>query len=186
MCTFYAYEIFRNVKNVGSILGTSAPISCIALRVQGEPDELTEDEEHKKRSLLQSLLMSFGPRTRTNWWQNYFRRTTTRSTKSFLRMPRTFFLGDKALSKLMIFSWSQTQYSASRDTLRKFRTHILQMWTCTSWSKWRSRETSAQECPLLFRHTHTKKITRDSPEGKQFVSSEASNSITRRVIIAYV
>ena len=49
----------RNVrfKNLLHDNSDKAPISCIDLRVQKEPDQLTDDEEQTKRSLIKSLLM---------------------------------------------------------------------------------------------------------------------------------
>ena len=98
--------------------------------------------------------MFFSTQTEANGWHQYFQRTT-RSAKIFLRLQTTLFK-KSAISKLMKFSWSETENS--QGVLQFSGTHTLQMWTCTSWSRWRGEETSSQERHELFQYDQNKGI----------------------------
>ena len=96
-------QVWRHREKTFSNNSDIAQISCVDLRVQGEPDQLMDDEEHEKRSLIQSLLMNVlqSPNKDNLMAQLFLERDGRQGvSKRFLRLQRTW-LKNKAMSTLM-------------------------------------------------------------------------------------
>ena len=104
--------------------GDKAQLSCIDLRVQREPDQLAEDEEHKKRSLIQLLFINvLQSPNKDNLMTDYFKARRHRVSRDVT------FSKNKALSELFKF-WMITDAVQCTSCYKDATPgHTSRMWT---------------------------------------------------------
>ena len=159
------------------MISDTAPISCVDLRVQEEPDRSAEDAAHTKRLLIQSLLVSvLQSLNKDKLMAELFLSKERRQgvSRYFFHCKRIIFR-NKAISKLMKSSWSQTQYRADRVTTTQLLDTCCE---CGFTHHGASEEVKKQARHQLLQHTHNMRICffkHGKPRGETIVCSEDSH-----------
>ena len=131
-------------ENNSSNDSDQAQSSPVDLLIQGEPEKSPGNEDQEETSLIK-LLVKQDPESpnQNQMMAGHPQRATKRSTKRCLRTSRTLF-NNKAISKLMKSSRSQTQYNAHGET------PVHTYCTCGAAKSWRKRRSQGEKVMNCF------------------------------------